>query len=242
MYTYEILNANPLNNKFMVRYKKTDCPDFTTPVSVGNSLDIEEVKKAILRDSKAAIVFWDTVDTVENSQISQSLIGITSEFLASSEEPSLNLELEDLVATVTTSDSGVEQLVYSTSEKVVSDKVHNTKEKAAFDRYHKEVVGITWTDSQGNSFIFTTDAVSQGKFAAARIAADNGVRSDTSVWKCVDASGNVVFRPTTNAELIEICNLVCAHVQKCYDAEASVAQKAIVEDFTTDVNTEYSNL
>ena len=242
MYTYEILNANPLNNKLMVRYKKTDCPDFTAPVSVETLSDMVKIKEAILRDSKAAIIFWDTVDTVENSQISQSLIGITSEFLGSSEEPTLNLELEDLVATVTTSDTGVEQLVYSTSDKAVSDKIHNTKQKAAFDRYRKEVVGITWTDSQGSTFTFTTDAISQGKFAAARIAADNGVRSDTSVWKCVDSSGNIVFRPTTNAELIEISNLVYAHVQKCYDAEASVSEKAVAEDFTTDVDTEFESL
>lgn len=87
-------------------------------------------------------------------------------------------------------------------------------------RYTYETRGVSWTDSAGDTFIFDTTAVSQGKLSAARIILAEGGRTDGSVWKCLDpAQGKSVFKPLTNAEFTEITDAVYAHVQKCFDAE-----------------------
>ena len=87
-------------------------------------------------------------------------------------------------------------------------------------RYTYETQGVSWTDAAGDTFIFDTTAVSQGKLSAARIILSEGGRADGSVWKCLDpAQGKSVFKPLTNAEFTEITDAVYTHVQKCFDTE-----------------------
>ncbi len=110
----------------------------------------------------------------------------------------------------------------TTASELLSLEGQKNRHKAdvARVRYTYETQGVTWTDSEGNDFVFATDSVSQGKLSAARLILSEGGRADGSVWKCFDSTlGKSVFKPLTNDEFVVISNLIYAHVQKCFDAE-----------------------
>ncbi|WP_288076470.1 DUF4376 domain-containing protein [Pseudomonas sp.] len=94
-------------------------------------------------------------------------------------------------------------------------------------RWRAETGGFVW-----NGCGIDTGRDSQAKINASWAAASAGIRDDSSVWKCLDvATGQVVARPTTNAEMIDIGQAAYRYVQACYDREgvllAAVADGSI---------------
>ncbi|WP_288080310.1 DUF4376 domain-containing protein [Pseudomonas sp.] len=94
-------------------------------------------------------------------------------------------------------------------------------------RWRAETGGFVW-----NGCGIDTTRDSQAKINASWAAASAGIRDDASVWKCLDvATGQVVARPTTNLEMINIGESAYRYVQACYDREgvllAAVADGSI---------------
>lgn len=82
-------------------------------------------------------------------------------------------------------------------------------------RWSQEVAGITW-----NGYGIATDRESQDKIVQETRAIDRGLRIDGKGWKCIDlATGVVVFRPTTNAEMVAIGDAVYDYVSACFARE-----------------------
>lgn len=82
-------------------------------------------------------------------------------------------------------------------------------------RWHQEVAGIAW---QG--YGIATDRESQDKIVQETRAIDRALRVDGKGWKCIDlATGVVVFRPTTNAEMVAIGDAVYGYVSACFARE-----------------------
>lgn len=93
-------------------------------------------------------------------------------------------------------------------------------------RYEREVAGIVW---QG--YGIATDRESQDKVDKEDRAVDKGMRADGKGWKCFDLSaGQVVFRPTSNAELQAIAAAVYDYVSACFAREAALL--AAIKDGT----------
>lgn len=91
-------------------------------------------------------------------------------------------------------------------------------EQVAETRYQHEIAGVQW---QG--FLIATDRDSQAKLASEVQAADKGWRADGDLWKCVALdTGAVVFRPTTNAELLDLGQRVSQYIRACYARESSL--------------------
>jgi len=85
-------------------------------------------------------------------------------------------------------------------------------------RYQAEIAGIAW---QGHGI--ATDRESQQKMSDERNAVKDGLRPDGKGWKCLDmATGVTVFRPTSNAEILELTAAAYHHVSACFDREASL--------------------
>lgn len=85
-------------------------------------------------------------------------------------------------------------------------------------RYQAEIAGIVW---QG--YGIATDRESQDKIVQETRAIDRTLRVDGKGWKCIDlAAGVVVFRPTTNAEMIAIGDAVYAFVSACFEREEAL--------------------
>lgn len=101
------------------------------------------------------------------------------------------------------------------------------------ERYKQEVSGLLW-----NGVFIDTDERSQPKIKAARDAAREGMRIEDSIWKCGNPlTGEELYRPTTNAEMIEIGALVFTHVQSCYDRESILINMVIAGTYTDDMLT-----
>jgi hypothetical protein len=91
-------------------------------------------------------------------------------------------------------------------------------------RHTLEAKGIVW-----NGFFIDTSESSYAKILGGRSAAQSGLRKDDAIWKCANAeTGEVVYRPTTNEEMIEIGDLTFNYVQACFDREAQLV--AAVQD------------
>lgn len=85
-------------------------------------------------------------------------------------------------------------------------------------RYQAEISGITW---QG--YGIATDRESQQKMSDERNAVKDGLRTDGKGWKCLDlASGETVFRPTSNAEILDLTAAAYHHVSACFDREGEL--------------------
>ena len=85
-------------------------------------------------------------------------------------------------------------------------------------RYEAEVAGIVW---QGHGI--ATDRDSQQKMSDERNAVKDGLRTGGKGWKCLDlATGTVVFRPTTNEEILELTAAAYRHVSDCFDREGQL--------------------
>jgi len=88
----------------------------------------------------------------------------------------------------------------------------------AAERYKHEISGITW---QG--YGIATDRESQDKIVQENRAIDRALRVDGKGWKCIDlATGVVVFRPTTNAEMVAIGDAVYDYVSACFAREEAL--------------------
>lgn len=82
-------------------------------------------------------------------------------------------------------------------------------------RWQAEVAGITW-----NGYGIATDRESQDKIVQETRAIDRGLRVEGKGWKCLDlAAGIVVFRSTTNAEMMAIADAVYDYVSACFARE-----------------------
>jgi len=92
------------------------------------------------------------------------------------------------------------------------------KSAVSAQRYEVETGGFAW-----NGFYIDTERDSQAKINSAWAAARDGFRAEGSVWKCLDLSSQeVVARPTSNEEMIDIGRKAFLYVQKCYDREGEL--------------------
>lgn len=90
----------------------------------------------------------------------------------------------------------------------------------AAERYNREISGITW-----NGYGIATDRESQQKMSDERSVVKDGLRTDGKGWKCLDLeSGVATFRPTTNAEILEITEAAYRYVSTCFDREGELLQ------------------
>jgi len=186
------------------------------------SLPIEEAKEALRKDIivNAPITYWQSqIDLKEIEVPSDLLEVIGKDFLVSDEE------LQSVITEIVTEPS--ENAENFTPIQQALNTIANT-------RYEVESQGIVWADSESVSWFLDTSTESQNRFASARLAVEAGTRSDGGVWKCatLDEYGTpaLVFRPTSNAQIIEWSDLCHAHVQKCFEAEALAVAKAIAGD------------
>jgi len=134
-------------------------------------------------------------------------------------------------------------------------------------RKQSEMAGTTWEDASGEVYLVDANPLSQGRYTSAVTAISNGLREDGGKWKFAQwrgvgepvtevtlDDGTVethpepiylemkvvdVFRPTTNAEIVEIAGVVLKHVQACFDAEAVVAEKIKAGSLDIDCHVEF---
>ena len=91
-------------------------------------------------------------------------------------------------------------------------------------RKHFEQAGFVWK----GVFIDTTEA-SYTKILGGRAAAKDELRTDGDIWKCGDPeTGEVIYRATSNEEMIEIGDLAFKMVQDCFNRESALV--AAVKD------------
>ncbi len=99
-----------------------------------------------------------------------------------------------------------------------AEQLRQSAARIAARRYDAEVAGIQW---QG--YGIATDRDSQNKVDKEDRAVDKAMREDGRGWKCLDLStGQVGFRPTTNAEVQAIAAAVYAYVSACFAREAEL--------------------
>lgn len=97
------------------------------------------------------------------------------------------------------------------------------------ERYRREIAGLIWS-----GVFIATDEASQAKLTSARASAKEGLRVDGSIWKCGDPqTGEILYRPTTNAEMLDIGSMVFDYIQSCYDREG-VLMNAVKDGTYTD--------
>lgn len=85
-------------------------------------------------------------------------------------------------------------------------------------RWQAEIAGIVW---QG--YGIATDRESQDKIVQETRAIDRALRVDGKGWKCIDlATGIVVFRSTTNAEMMTVADAVYDYVSACFAREEAL--------------------
>lgn len=102
-------------------------------------------------------------------------------------------------------------------------------ERIPAERWNREVSGLIW-----KGVFIDTDEKSQPKIQSARSAAQDGLRVDGSGWKCGDPqTGEIIYRATSNAEMIEIGSMAFNYVQACYDREG-VLMTAVKDGTYTD--------
>ena len=128
----------------------------------------------------------------------------------------------------------------------MAEQIGDLVEQIASDRYETESSGVRWTDPAGQEWFLDTTVESQNRFTTVRTAIESGARTGEMVWKCAtldDTGGlSLAYRPTSNAVLIEWSQLVHDHVQKCFQAEALAANKALAGDLGADFITELNAL
>ena len=123
--------------------------------------------------------------------------------------------------------------------------IRSYQEQVALHRWRKETGGINWTDTAGETWFIATDLDSQGRLTSVVTAVQQGLRTDNGVWKCAKIVGETIeihYRPTTNAEIVELGTLVHTHVQKCFTAESNMMAKVVAGDYTSSFEQEFSLL
>jgi hypothetical protein len=82
-------------------------------------------------------------------------------------------------------------------------------------RWYQQNLPLLW-----NGHVIALDGKSPEALDQSCMAVERGFRLDTDGWKCFDmATGQVVWRPTTNAELLELAELSYRYVQDCFARE-----------------------
>lgn len=100
----------------------------------------------------------------------------------------------------------------------------------AAERYRRETAGIAW---QG--FGIATDRESQQKMSDERNAVKDGLRADGKGWKCLDlATGVTVFRPTSNAEILDLAATAYRYVSDCFAREEELLAAIAAGTFSED--------
>ena len=158
--------------------------------------------------------------------------------------PQYNTVTQNIQETFTES-NGAWYRTWSVIDKPAEEAEPLLLQKIASDRYLKESEGLVWTDSQNEQWFIDTTTESQNRIANVLVAIQQGKRADNGVWKCAKIVGEtttLTFRPTTNAELITIGELVHDHVQKCFDAEAAASAKVLGGDYNVSFDAEFESL
>lgn len=117
--------------------------------------------------------------------------------------------------------------------------------KIAQDRYETETSGVYWEDTVGVTWYLDTTPEGQNRLTSAFTSAQNGLRTNGSVWKTakiINGEPQLTYRPTDNIEIVTWANLVHAHVQKCFEAEAIASNKVMSGDLTATFEQEFSLL
>lgn len=96
-------------------------------------------------------------------------------------------------------------------------------------RWYQQNLPLLW-----NGHVIALDGKSPEALDQSCMAVERGFRMDTDGWKCFDMStGQIVWRTTTNAELIELAELSYRYVQDCFAREgvllAAIANGTYVE-------------
>lgn len=82
-------------------------------------------------------------------------------------------------------------------------------------RWQAETSGFVW-----GVYWIATDRESQSKIAAERQAAENGTHRPGDLWKCGDVStGDVIFVPMSDSDVIAISEAARNHVSDTYNIE-----------------------
>lgn len=107
--------------------------------------------------------------------------------------------------------------VVTTEDKAT--EAHAAKiQSIAARRFEKEVRGVAW-----NGYWIATDRESQGKIDTEDRAVLRGLRAEGKGWKCKNlATGEVGFRPTTNAEMQDIAAVAYEYVSACFAREGEL--------------------
>lgn len=157
-------------------------------------------------------------------------------FLATGNQPNYDSKTQKIVekAPSLVDGSWVRQWdVLSLSTEEIGAIKQATIEAIAAKRYEKEIEGKVFTDANNDSFIISTERDSQDKIANERLAVLTGLRTQPKSWKCYDLQLNkVVFRPTTNDEIISISSSVYEHVSACYAREEQLLAEVEAGTYT----------
>ena len=186
------------------------------------SLPVEEAKEVLRKDivMNAPMAYWQSQIDSQQLEVPGELLEIIGEDFEVTDE-----EHQSVIAEAPT--NPLLDVKNFTPIEQALNTISNT-------RYEIEGQGIVWADSENVSWFLDTSIESQNRFASARLAVEAGTRLDGGVWKCatLDEYGtpSLVFRPTNNAEIIEWSELCHAHVQKCFEAEALAAARAVLGD------------
>ena len=190
------------------------------------SLSVEEAKEVLRKQiiMNAPVTYWQTQIELQQVEVASELLEVIGEgFEVTDEEHQASLAAKP---------EPVE------AEPTDEEKRAEAYARVAITRYSVEKQGIVWVDAENVSWFLDTSIESQNRFASARLAVEAGTRSEGGVWKCatLDEFGTptIMFRSTTNAEIIEWSELCHAHVQKCFEAEALAV--AAIDSGDTDTN------
>jgi len=190
------------------------------------SLPVEEAKEVLRKDivRHAPIDYWQSQIDSQQLEVPSELLEVIGEDFEVTDEEHQSVIAESVTNPITY----VENLT----------PIEQAYARVATTRYTVEKQGVTWIDAENVSWFLDTSIESQNRFASARLAVEAGTRSEGGVWKCatLDEFGTptIMFRSTTNAEIIEWSELCHAHVQKCFEAEALAV--AAIDSGDTDTN------
>jgi len=153
-------------------------------------------------------------------------------------------------------ESGVVSEVWTVIDIDPSVTAARVTQSAIERRRQVERSGAYWTDGNGKTYWLATDLNSQQKTIGQLSLITHGIASGVQHWK-VDLVTEVTeeiegevetyevrepqFRPTTHAEFKSMAAAIKDHVQKCFAAEAIVANMAKLGVYT-DFDTEFGKL
>ena len=231
-FTFEVESISLADRNLRVVYTPADTTiapyHGTIPASLDVlSLPVEEAKDALrkLIILHAPVASWQTQIELKQVKVPSGLLEVIGAgFEVSDEEHQASLAAKPEPVEVKRTE------IEAAEEEVA---------RIARSRYEAESKGLVWTDAKGGNWFLDTSVASQNRFASARLAVQSSTRVDGGVWKCasLDAFGaaTLVYRPTSNEEIIVWSDLVHAHVQKCFEAEAKSVEKAVQGSKDSDV-------